>query len=167
MQKLSLKRFLLVFHEMVFGIEDSLVSTVGLLSGIAASGVETEAIITTGLILIFVEAFSMGMGSILADNSTREVASHKEVPLTNSVLAGSSMFFSYITAGLIPWSPYLLFERDTAFTVSIVGSVLALFLLGVVQGRIARIHVFKQGAQMALLGGLAIVLGIVVGNFLG
>ncbi len=155
-----------MFHEIVFGIEDSLVSTVGLLSGVAASGVSTETIVMTGLILIFVEAFSMGMGSILADNSTREVASHKEVPLADSVLAGSSMFFSYIVAGLVPWSPYLLFERDTAFVVSIAGSILSLFLLGAVQGRIARIHVLKQGVQMAALGGLAIVLGVAVGSAL-
>ncbi len=166
MKNLSRDRFLLMFHEIVFGIEDSLVSTVGLLSGVAASGVETQTIITTGIILIFVEAFSMGMGSILADNSTREVASHKEVPLANSVLAGSSMFGSYIVAGLIPWSPYLLFKRDTAFLVSVVGSILALFLLGAVQGRIARIHVMKQGVQMAILGGLAILLGVSVGNLL-
>jgi VIT1/CCC1 family predicted Fe2+/Mn2+ transporter len=159
-------RFLLVFHEIVFGIEDSLVSTVGLLSGVAASGVETKTIILTGLILIFVEAFSMGMGSILADNSTKEVAEHKEVPLQDSVLAGSSMFFSYIVAGLVPWSPYLLLERDSAFTVSIVASIAALFLLGAVQGRIARINILKQGVQMAALGGLAIALGVTVGRLL-
>ena len=166
MQSVPRSRFLLVFHEIVFGIEDSLVSTVGLLSGVVASGAETKVIVTTGLILIFVEAFSMGMGSILADNSTRQVASHKEVPLSDSVLAGSSMFFAYILAGLVPWSPYLLFDRGDAFIVSVVGSIFALFLLGAVQGRIARIHIFKQGIQMAALGGLAILLGVTVGNML-
>ncbi len=166
MSNIPRTRFLVIFHEIVFGIEDSLVSTVGLLSGVAASGVETKTIVVTGLILIFVEAFSMGMGSILADNSTRQVASHKEVPLAGSVFAGSAMFLSYILAGLIPWSPYILFDRGTAFMVSVVGSILALFLLGAIQGRIARIHMLKQGFQMAVLGGLAIALGVAVGQIL-
>ena len=166
MTHLTKERFLRLFHEIVFGIEDSLVSTVGLLSGVAASGVETKAIVITGIILIFVEAFSMGMGSILADNSTLDVASHKEVQLTVSIMAGSAMFFSYIIAGLVPWSPYLLFDRDTAFMVSIIGSILALFLLGAVQGKIARIHIVKQGTLMAVLGGLAIGLGVSVGLIL-
>jgi VIT1/CCC1 family predicted Fe2+/Mn2+ transporter len=160
------KRYLLLIHEIIFGIEDSLVSTVGLLSGVAASGVETKAIVVTGLILIFVEAFSMGVGSILADNSTQEVAAQKEIPFAKSLLAGAAMFVSYIIAGLIPWSPYLFFVRDTAFQVSIIGSLCALFALGVAQGKVAHIHVVRRGLQMALIGGLAIGLGVAVGNIL-
>jgi hypothetical protein len=39
----------------IFGVEDSLVSTVGLLAGVAAGGVSSAAILTTGLVLIVVE----------------------------------------------------------------------------------------------------------------
>jgi len=43
----------------VFGVEDSIVSTVGLVSGIAIAGLPKTEILLTGAVLIFVEAFSM------------------------------------------------------------------------------------------------------------
>ena len=51
----------------IFGVEDSLVSTVGLLAGVAAGGVSSAVILTTGLVLIEVEGFSMGLGSFLTE----------------------------------------------------------------------------------------------------
>jgi VIT1/CCC1 family predicted Fe2+/Mn2+ transporter len=45
----------------IFGVEDSLVSTVGLLSGVAVAGVASRTILLTGVVLIFVEAFSMAV----------------------------------------------------------------------------------------------------------
>ena len=52
----------------VFGVEDSLVSTVGLLSGIAATGsVSKSFILLTGIVYISVEAFSMAVGSFLSE----------------------------------------------------------------------------------------------------
>ncbi len=56
----------------VFGVEDSLVSTVGLLSGVAAAGVETKTIVLTGVVLIIVEALSMAVGSYLSEYSVEE-----------------------------------------------------------------------------------------------
>ena len=48
----------LYIRNFVFGVEDSLASTVGLLSGIATAGVNASTIVVTGAVLIFVEAFS-------------------------------------------------------------------------------------------------------------
>ena len=44
----------------VFGVEDSVASTVGLLSGIAIAGVARETILLTGAILILVERAKEG-----------------------------------------------------------------------------------------------------------
>jgi len=53
------------FRNFVFGVEDSLVSTVWLLSGAAAVVVAQETVLPTDFVLIFVEEFSMGVGSFL------------------------------------------------------------------------------------------------------
>ena len=53
----------LYLRNFIFGVEDSLVSTVGLLSGVAVANVDQATIFLTGMVLIFVEAFSMGVGS--------------------------------------------------------------------------------------------------------
>jgi len=57
----------------IFGVEDSLVSTVGLLAGVAAAAISQSAIVTTGLVLIVVEGFSMGVGSFLTEETTEEM----------------------------------------------------------------------------------------------
>ena len=57
-------------------MEDSLVSTVGLLSGVAVANVPMTTILLTGLILIFVEAISMAAGSFLSEYSAEGYASH-------------------------------------------------------------------------------------------
>lgn len=56
----------LYVRNITFGIADSLVSTVGLLSGIDIIGASHATVISTGLIYAFVEAFSMAVGSFLS-----------------------------------------------------------------------------------------------------
>lgn len=150
----------------IFGVEDSLVSTVGLLSGVAAAGLGGGAVILTGLVLIFVEAFSMGVGSLLSDHSAREYRRHGEVALTRSVAGGLVMFLSYLAAGFIPLIPYLVLTVELAFRLSIILSLLALFGLGLVIARISGTPKIKEGLQMALLGGAAIGLGVLIGGIL-
>ena len=151
----------------IFGVEDSLVSTVGLLSGIAIAGTETKTIILAGVVLIFVEAFSMGAGSLLSENSAAEVAMGREVPLARSYLSSLIMFVSYFFAGFIPLLPYLFLSVGTAFYVSIGVSLAALFILGAVSAKIARTTLWKQALQMLIIGGIAIALGVLVGTFVG
>jgi hypothetical protein len=57
------KNFILYTRNFIFGSEDSLVSTVGLLAGIVSAGIERKEIIISGIVLICVEAFSMSIGS--------------------------------------------------------------------------------------------------------
>lgn len=150
----------------IFGIEDGLVSTVGLLSGIAAAGVPQHTILLTGVVLVFVEAFSMGVGSLISDHEEKEYELHAELPIKRSTAPGVVMFISYFLAGLIPLSPYAFLATRVALWFSIGGSLLALIILGMVAGRLARIPPLKQGLQMLGLGGMAIALGIIVGQFL-
>ena len=150
----------------IFGVEDSLVSTVGLLSGIVVTGVPVNYVILTGTILIFVEAFSMAMGSILSENSAEEYEKRKEVAIKSSVRDGLTMFLSYFISGFIPLSPYVFLQNHNAFIVSVVFSMTALGLLGIFSGKISGTSVFGNMFKMVILGGVAIVVGVVVGNLI-
>ena len=70
-------------------------------------------------------------------------------------------------AGFIPLVPYLFLPISIAFWVSIGVALVALFILGVVSAKIARISLLRQGAQMLCVGGIAVGLGVLVGTFLG
>ena len=87
--------FVSYFRNFIFGVEDSLVSTVGLLSGVAIAGVAKETIFLTGIVLIFVEAFSMAAGSFLSESTAEEYESGSNKVERSSFISGAVMFFSY------------------------------------------------------------------------
>jgi VIT1/CCC1 family predicted Fe2+/Mn2+ transporter len=156
----------LYIRNIIFGISDSLVSTVGLLSGIDVSGTSRQIIILTGIVYAFVEAFSMAVGSFLSEQSTEEYDVKGEVPDGKPFVAGIVMFVSFILASFIPIVPYLFAGLTEALWLSIGLSIAALFVVGLINARIDKVHVLKHAVKMALLGGAAIVIGVIVGKFI-
>lgn len=155
------------FRNFIFGVEDSLVSTVGLLSGVAIAGMERSEIFLTGVVLIFVEAISMSAGSFLSESSAEEMESGKDEATKKSYGSALVMLVSYFVSGFIPLTPYLLVPVAVAFWVSIVVSIAALFVLGIIGAQFAHVRLVKNGIRMAFVGGIAIVVGAGVGYWLG
>lgn len=150
----------------IFGVEDSLVSTVGLLSGVAIAGTSRNTIILTGAVLIFVEAFSMAVGSLLSEHSSEEYVRQAETPLKASLVGGAIMFVSYFISGFIPISPYIFLDSGVAFWVSISLSLFALFVLGTIGGKLSHVNILRSGFKMFLIGGAAVGLGVLVAKII-
>lgn len=165
-EQMSKKRFALYFRNFIFGVEDSLVSTVGLLSGIAIADVPRATIFLTGMVLIFVEGFSMGVGSFLSEDSGEAVLHQKDASDHITVRAAVIMFISYFLAGFIPLAPYLFFEVKMGFPVSVILSLITLFVLGLIAAHVSSRNYLKTAFKMLLIGGFAIGLGIVVAMLL-
>ena len=155
----------LYLRNIIFGISDSLISTVGLLSGIEASGATRSIILLTGIVYAFVEAFSMAVGSFLSEQSAEEYEVKGEVAENKPVTAGAVMFISFILASFIPILPYILFNLSIALWISILLSIATLFALGLVSAEIVKVKMVPHAIKMALLGGVAIIIGVVVGLF--
>ncbi len=158
-----MKSLSLYLRTIIFGITDSLVSTVGLLAGIDVSGAPHATIALTGLVYAFVEAFSMAVGNFLSEESGEEYERKAAVSGRQAFSAGAVMFIAFVLASFIPLVPYLLFTGWMAPTISVVGSVLALFVVGLMSARISRLPMIWRGVRMALLGGSAIIIGVLVG----
>ncbi|HKF56487.1 MAG TPA: VIT1/CCC1 transporter family protein [Blastocatellia bacterium] len=63
---------------------------------------------------------------------------------------------SYVAGGLIPLFPYILLHTArNALTLSVVVTVMALFVFGYVKARFTGVRPFKSGIQTVLIGGLA------------
>jgi VIT1/CCC1 family predicted Fe2+/Mn2+ transporter len=159
------KKFAMFVRNFVFGVEDSLVSTAGLLSGIAVANVPRETILLAGIVLIFVEAFSMAVGSFLSESSAEKYLAKHEVVSRTSVLSAGVMFFSYFFSGFLPLAPYLFLPVEIAFWCSMVVSLIALFVLGVVGAKISQTSLLRGGIKMCMIGGIALLLGVLVGTF--
>ena len=160
----TINNYSVIVRNFTFGVEDSLVSTVGLLAGIAFAGVESETIILTGLVLIFVEAFSMAVGSLLSEQSVEEYEAKKEVSLSKPAIAAIVMLVSYIVSGLIPLAPYVFLSSTNAIFWSIGLTLVALLVLGAFNAHLFKIRMWRDALFTLLMGGLAIGIGIGVGQ---
>lgn len=161
------KEFAPYLRSFIFGVEDSLVSTVGLLSGLAITDASRKMIFLTGAILIFVEAFSMAVGSFLSEYSAEGYVKRSEVPAGRSVVSGTIMFFSYFLSGFIPLFPYIVLPMPLSFLLSILLSLAALFLLGLVSAKVSGLNVLRGALRMFIIGGMAVAIGIIVGKVIG
>jgi len=60
-------------RELVFGLEDGIVSTTGAVIGIAAGTGNQKVVILSGLVIVVVEALSMAAGTYLSSKSKRQL----------------------------------------------------------------------------------------------
>ena len=147
----------------VFGFEDSLVSTTGLIAGMSAGTSNGRIILLAGLVAVAVEALSMGSGQYLSERAAQQANPHEK----DSVAIGAAlMFFSYLFAGLIPILPIILLPLPGAVVVSVLSAIVGLFVLGYVKGKMVRVAPVRSAMEMVIVGGGAALIGIGVGFLL-
>lgn len=150
------------FRSILFGFEDSLVSTTGVIAGVAVGSQDAKSIVLAAVVTIIVEALSMGAGQFLSERAVHQMDKrHSDNLLVGSML----MFGSYFLAGLIPLFPVLLFAFPVSIYVSIALAFIALFALGYVKGRVVNAKPLRSGLEILVIGGVATTLGIVAGWF--
>jgi predicted membrane protein (TIGR00267 family) len=66
-------RIIRYIRQLVFGFEDALVSTLGAVTGIAGGSQDNFVVVLAGMVIIFVESLSMGVGAYLSSKSENEV----------------------------------------------------------------------------------------------
>ena len=64
-------------REFVFGIQDGLISTVGLLAGMQAAGSDRFTILMAGTAAVLAGAFSMSAGAYLSSKAEKEIFDHE------------------------------------------------------------------------------------------
>ncbi|NIP33122.1 hypothetical protein GWN26_14145 [Candidatus Saccharibacteria bacterium] len=67
------ERVVRYIRQLVFGFEDALVSTLGAITGIAGGSQDNFVVVLAGMVIIFVESLSMGVGAFISSKSEREV----------------------------------------------------------------------------------------------
>ena len=72
--------------------------------------------------------------------------------------------FTYLVAAIVPLWPYFFFSRSTALAVSLVCTLLALFLVGVAKGRVTRLSLVRAGLQVAIIGSASAGVGFAIGH---
>lgn len=149
-------------RSIIFGIEDSLVSTTGLIAGISVGSANREFILLAGIVAVSIEAVSMGAGEYLSDDAVQEmekIKRYRDKPLFSAFF----MLVSYFFAGLVPLLPVIFFRYPTSLVLGISSALVGLFLLGYVKGKIVHTSVLKGAFKVLIVGGLATAIGLLIG----
>ncbi len=153
----------------IFGIEDSLVSTLGVVVGIAASGAGRRDVLVAGIILVVVEAISMGSGEYISSKSEEQVrtGANDHLPIQNGLV----MWVSYMVAGIVPLSPFILFPTSFAIPIAITLCALVIFSVGAWKARISlrKTSPLRSGLEMLFVsvgaGLIGYLLGVIAAQF--
>lgn len=151
-------------RSVVFGIEDSLVSTTGLIAGLVV-GSNKETVILAASVAIAIEALSMGAGEYLSDDAVHEIEKLKRSK-DSPIISGLLMMIAYGLSGLIPLIPILVFDYSISIYISLVFALIGLFILGFVKGKFAKVNPIKSALKILIVGGIATLIGVAVGMIL-
>lgn len=150
-------------RSIVFGFQDALVSTTGVIAGVAAGTSNKELVILAGVVTIAVEALSMGAGQYLSEKSVHQL--DKTGKHTDNLYIGAGlMFVSYFLGGLVPLTPILLFSLPSSANISIVAALVGLFILGFIKAKLVKVNAWNSAIEMFVLGGVATAIGVLVGK---
>ncbi len=210
-------------REVVFGLEDSLVSTLGTITGVAVGTHDPFVVMLTGVVLVFVEAISMAAGSYLSSKSASDLYENrakqddtrvlmervsdreslaemfgrkgftkseteiavqaigrerklwlKEVRRNeyrfapavspSPIFAGFVMGAFYLVGGFFTFAPYAFVPIDVAIPSAIAFTVAALFLVGILKGRLTGTSPIRSGVEMLVVSSSAALIGFALGR---
>lgn len=142
----------------IFGLEDSLVSTTGLVVGVAIGSHNKSAVILAGVVGLCVEAVSMASGEFLSQTSG---STQKKFKL------GLIMFISYLFGGLFPIIPIFFSSLDYLIVSCVLSSLFGLGLLGWGKGLALNENPRFSALQVLFIGGLSMAIGLAAGKLVG
>lgn len=147
----------------LFGIQDGLVSTTGVVVGIS-TGVEDKAIIIlASFVALAVEASSMAAGQYSSEKAVHQM--DKRGKHTDSLIVGALvMFFGYFLGGIVPIIPTILFDQPQARYIAIVSAFLGLFILGYIKGHLVKVPTLRSALELFIIGAIATIIGLLVGH---
>ncbi|MBI4256975.1 VIT1/CCC1 transporter family protein [Candidatus Uhrbacteria bacterium] len=159
-------------REIVFGLEDSLVSTMGAITGIAVGTGSTYVVILSGFVILFAEAMSMSAGSYLSTKHAREaeILFHERKGLeiheeaSHPIRAAMVMGVFYLLGGIIPLVPYFLLPVDRAIVPAIIITACMLFFVGVWAASFTKTSKLQSGIEMTVVSLAAAGIGYAVGR---
>ncbi len=87
-------------------------------------------------------------------------------PEGSAVKDSLAMGASYLLASLVPLGPYLFLAVRPAFVVSVVLTIVALFVIGLVKGRLAAMSLWRSALEVVAIGAASAAGGYLLGSLI-
>jgi VIT1/CCC1 family predicted Fe2+/Mn2+ transporter len=148
-----------VIRNLVYGLQDSIISTSGFLVGVTFANFSPQSIIIATVILILVEAISMAFGAFVSDESFL-ITAKLRYDYKKILIYGFIMFISYVVGGLFMLLPYILkWNHNYIWTI-----FLAIVTLFTIYFNIQKNAI--KAMKMSLFGFIILIISIYFGNFM-
>lgn len=146
-----------------FGAEDALISTTGLIMGVATSTQNKEFIIIASLIAISVAALSAATSELISEET---IVLKERKNKDNSYPDALIMFISYFVSGFIPLIPIMVLKLPTSLIGAALASILGFIIIGLLRGELTHTSLRKSILQVLIIGAIAAGVGGIVGLYL-
>lgn len=153
-------------RSLMFGLQDGLVSTAGVIVGISTGISEKEIIVLAAFVAVTVEATSMAAGQYSSEKAVHQKMDGDGKHTDSLIVGALIMFLSYLAGGAVPILPTLFFNQPEARYLAIVFSLIGLFTVGLIKGKIVEHRPLRSAIELLIIGIIAITIGIVVGQIL-
>lgn len=152
-------------RSLMFGLQDGLVSTTGVVVGISVGTNNKPIIILAALVAVMVEATSMAAGQYSSEKAVHQL--DKVGKHTDSLLLGAAiMFFAYFIGGMFSIIPTIVFGQPEAQLIAVLSAFAGLFLVGFIKGKLVEHHPLKSAVELFFIGAVATIIGLAVGLYL-
>ena len=148
-------------RSIIFGLQDSLVSTTGVVIGLSATMPEKKLVLIASVITVTVEAISMAAGQYVSEKTLhdRSPKLHKDSLLIGSI----AMLLAYTLAGFIPIIPIVILSYPMAPIVAACFTLVAFIVIGYVKSRFTKTSALRSSLELLIIGGVATAIGTIVG----
>lgn len=153
-----------ISRNLVFGVQDGVVTTIGLMTGVSLTESSRREIVRFVLISVLVSSFSMAIGSYQSERASQNFTGNLDRgAMTKGAIV---MFLAYFFAGVLVMTPYgFTNSNQTLLLAAIAISSVLLGAAGAITAMQAGVEsVTSQVAETIGLGLLAVFLGYVSGK---
>jgi VIT1/CCC1 family predicted Fe2+/Mn2+ transporter len=155
------QRFLAAFE----GVEGGFAIGASIIAALGIAGLERHLLLTTAIVSIIVSGFNSASVKYSSEHYLDELdGREKRSSFRHYFIPAFIEFLCYLVLSLVSVVPiFVIDELMTAVAVSLVFTLLLLFLAGMWRGYILRMNGLRDGMETMLLGGGIIIVGLVSG----
>lgn len=165
-----MKKIKEVLHEdylrsLMFGLQDGIVSTTGVVVGISTGVSDKAIIVLAALVAVTVEASSMAAGQYSSEKAVHQM--DKTGKHTDNLYIGAFiMFVAYLVGGLFPIAPILTLDQPSARFIAIACAFVGLFIVGYIKGYLVEHRPLRSAVELFIIGSITTTIGVIVGYLL-
>ena len=152
-------------RSLMFGLQDGIVSTTGVVVGISTGVNNKEIVVLAALVAVTVEATSMAAGQYSSEKAVHQM--DKSGKHSDDLFIGALiMFIAYMIGGSFSIIPTIIFDQSTGRILAVASAFIGLFVIGYIKGHIVEHKPLRSAVELFIIGAIATAIGVIVGNLL-